>query len=149
MPDRYTPPADYRANLARMVGDVRAKHGFPVLLTPVRRRKFDADGNLVDTHGEYPGIVRDVAARLAVPLIDMHRKSAEALTRWGADSSAKLFLQVAPGETPNYPAGVHDNTHFRPAGARVMAELVVDGIRELGLGLTAHLVAQPGATVAR
>src|SRR4051812_18529878 len=32
--DRYTPPADYRANLLRMVADVRAKGGSPVLCTP-------------------------------------------------------------------------------------------------------------------
>src|SRR5471032_2164569 len=49
-PDRYTPPADFRRNLLRMVDDVRAKHGQPVLLTPVRRRKFDSNGQLEDTH---------------------------------------------------------------------------------------------------
>src|SRR6476620_6233069 len=68
--DRYTPPDDYRSNLARMVSDVRAKHGIPVLLTPVRRRKFDATGQLVDTHGEYPDLTRSVATALHVPLID-------------------------------------------------------------------------------
>jgi lysophospholipase L1-like esterase len=137
--DRYATPAEYRTNLERMVDEVRAKKGQPVLFTPVQRRKFDKDGKLVDTHGEYPGIVRAVAAERGVPLIDMHRSSAEVLQRYGPDSSAKLFLQVEVGETPNYPTGVHDNTHFRPLGAELMARLAVDGIRSLKLGLADHL----------
>ena len=138
-PDRYTPPADFRRNLLRMVDDVRAKHGNPVLLTPVRRRKFNGNGQLEDTHGEYPDITRSVASERDVPLIDMHRLSADVLSSYGADSSAKLFLQVEAGENPNYPDGVHDNTHFRPLGAELMARLVVDGIKSLMLDLAAHL----------
>src|SRR5439155_6356712 len=95
--DRYTPPADYRSNLIKFVKEVRAKKATPVLLTPVMRRKFDKDGKLVDTHGEYPDIVRSVAAEYRVPLIDMHRSSAAALARYGAEGSRKLFLQLKPG----------------------------------------------------
>ena len=138
-PDRYTPPDDYRKNLIRMVADVRAKHAMPVLLTPVRRRNFDKNGQLKDTHGEYPDIVRAIATEQDVPLIDMHKSSAEVVASFGADSSAKLFLQVEPGETPNFPEGVHDNTHFRPLGAELMARLAVDAIRSLHLPLAAHL----------
>ncbi len=136
--DRYTPPDDFRANLARMVADVRARHAHPVLLTPVRRRNFE-DGRLVDTHGEYPGLTRRVAAELNVPLIDMHASSAELLSSYGPDSSAKLFLQLEKGVNPNYPDGVHDNTHFRPLGAELMARLAVDGIRATLPELAARL----------
>jgi len=128
--DRYTPPDDYRRNLALMVAQVREKKGFPVLLTPVYRRKFDEQRNVVDQHGVYPDIVRSVAAELRVPLIDMHRSSGALLQRIGPDSSVKLYLQLEPGENPNYPQGVHDNTHFRPLGAELMAGLAVQGIRE-------------------
>jgi lysophospholipase L1-like esterase len=137
--DRYTPPDDYRANLVRMVGDVRARRAHPVLLTPIRRRKFDAEGKLVDTHGEYPDLVRAVAAEQRVPLIDMHGSTADLLARWGADSSRTLFLQLAPGAHPNYPNGIEDNTHLRPLGAELLARLAVDGIREAKLGLAEHL----------
>lgn len=137
--DRYTPPADYRANLLRMVADVRSKHGFPLLCTPVLRRTFDAERRAVDTHGIYPDLVRAVAAEQQVPLIDMDKSSAELLTRIGPDSSLKLFLQVEPGETPNYPEGVHDNTHFRPLGAELMAGLFVAGVRQTVPDLAAHI----------
>src|SRR6476620_4900990 len=55
-PEHYTTPAEYRANLMRMVADVRARNANPVLLTSVSRRKFDKAGKTVDTHGEYPGV---------------------------------------------------------------------------------------------
>jgi pectinesterase len=133
--DRYTPPADYRANLIRFVNEVRAKKALPVLLTPVMRRRFDEHGAFFDTHGEYPDIVRTVARDYRVPLIDMHRKSEEVLKRYGSEPSRKLFLQLKPGENPNYPNGIEDNTHFSPEGAEVMAQLAVDGIRALRLPL--------------
>jgi lysophospholipase L1-like esterase len=141
--DRYTPPSDYRANLTRMVNDVRAKAATPVLLTPLMRRKFDKQGKLVDTHGEYPDIVRSVAASLEVPLIDMHRASEKVLQQYGDAPSRKLFLQLKPGENPNYPQGVEDNTHFNPTGAEIMAGLAVQGIRDAKLGIAKYLKAVP------
>ena len=128
--DRYTPPQDFRKNLIRFIEDVRGKHAFPVLLTPLMRRRFDADNHLQDTHGEYPDIVRSVAAEYGAPLIDMHRKSQAVLERYGPEPSRALFLQLKPGASPNYPSGIEDNTHFSPAGAQIMAGLAVDGIRE-------------------
>jgi len=139
-PDRYTPPEDYRANLVRFVREARERKATPVLFTPVMRRKFTKEGAFVDQHGVYPGLVREVAAELKVPLIDMHRKSERALVGLGPEESRKLFLQLKPGEHANYPNGIEDNTHFNPQGAEQMAALAVEGIRELKLGLAKHLV---------
>ena len=137
--ERYTPPDAYRANLIRFTADVRAKKANIVLLTPVMRRKFDKDGNFVDTHGEYPDIVRTVAKEQKVPLIDMHRKSEAVIKKYGVEGSRALFLQLKPGENPNYPNGIVDNTHFRPAGAGEMAKLVIEGIRKDKLKLRKYL----------
>jgi lysophospholipase L1-like esterase len=143
--DRYTPPEDFRTNLIRLIEDVRAKKAFPVLLTPLMRRRFDADGHLQDTHGEYPGIVRSVAVEYKTPLIDLHRKSEKLLEQYGAEPSRALFLQLKPQENPNYPNGIEDNTHFSPAGAQIVTGLVVEGIREDKLPLASLLKAQPVA----
>lgn len=137
--ERYTPPEDYRKNLIRFVADVREKKAIPVLLTPVIRRRFDAQGNFVDTHGVYPDIVRQVAAEQHVALIDMHRMSEAVLKRYGAEESRKLFLQLKPGENANYPKGIEDNTHFSPAGAEIMAGLAVVAIKDQHLGLAKFL----------
>lgn len=138
-PDRYTPPEDYRKNLVRFVNEVREKKAIPVLLTPVMRRRFDKNGNFQDAHGEYPDIVRAVAAQQRVALIDIHRKSERVIKQYGVEESRKLFLQLKPNEHPNYPKGIEDNTHFSPLGAEIMANLVVEGIREQKLGLSKFL----------
>jgi lysophospholipase L1-like esterase len=138
--ERYTPPEDFRKNFERFIRDVRGKNANIVLLTPVMRRKFDKDGNFVDQHPpEYPETIRIVAREQRVPLIDMHRKSEAVIKRYGVEGSRALFLQLKPGENPNYPNGVEDNTHFRPAGAEEMAKIAVDGIRENKLGLRRFL----------
>ena len=137
--DRYTPPEDYRKNLIRFVNEVRGKKAIPVLLTPVMRRRFDKSGNFQDSHGEYPDIVRSVAAEYKVALIDMHRKSERVIKQYGVEESKKLFLQLKPNENPNYPNGIEDNTHFSPLGADVMASLAVEGIREQKLDLAKYL----------
>ncbi len=133
--DRYTPPADYSRNLSRFVADVRARQATPVLLTPVARRRFDEAGHVLDSHGEYPDLVRALAASEKVALIDMERRSAAVLQEAGVEPSKRLFLWVGAGESPNYPKGVEDNTHFSPAGAERMAEEFAFALRESGLGV--------------
>jgi lysophospholipase L1-like esterase len=139
----YTQPDDYRRNLETFVADVRARQGNPVLLTPAMRRGFDARGDLLDTHGTYPDIVRKLAADQAVPLIDMHRDSARVLREYGVEESKKLFLILDAGVNPNYPQGVQDNTHFSPLGAEEMAALAIDTIRQLIPDLAQHLKDKP------
>src|SRR2546421_4540514 len=116
--DRYTPPADFRNNLIKFVSESRSRKAIPVLLTPVMRRRFDKQGKLQDTHGEYPDVVRSVAAEYRVALIDMHRSSAAVLAKYGAEDSRKLFLQLKANQNSNYPNGIEDNTHFSPMGAK-------------------------------
>lgn len=119
--DRYTPPADYTRNLAGFVADVRTRQATPVLLTPVARRRFDENGLLQPSHGEYPDLVRALAAREKVVLIDMERRSSALLQETGAEPSKKLFLWLAPGAEANYLEGKEDNTHFSPIGAQRIA----------------------------
>lgn len=130
---------DYRNNLIKFVNEVWAKKAFPILLTPVMRRKFDDKGIFQDTHGEYPDAVRKVAQELKVPLIDMHRLSEAVLKKLGVEDSRTLFLQLKPNENANYPKGVEDNTHFNPKGAEIMANLAIDEIRKTKIGLKKFL----------
>lgn len=137
---RYTTPEQFQENLRKYVADSRAQRAHPVLLTPVTRRSFDSTGVLQDTHAEYAGLVREVAAAEKVPLIDMTRKSMELVSTWGEEKSVLLFHHLEPGEHPNYPGGKTDNTHFNELGARKMAQLVLQGILELDLGLEQFIV---------
>jgi lysophospholipase L1-like esterase len=138
-PAVYASPDDYKANLVKFIRETRSKGATPVLMTPVSRRKFEND-ILVKTHGEYPDAVKTVARKQGAALIDMESKSAAVLNRYGVEGSKELFLQLRPGENPNYPKGVEDNTHFRPKGADEMAKLAVEGIRETRIKLSKYLV---------
>ncbi len=137
--DRYTTPEDFTKNLERMVSDARAKRAIPVLLTPVMRRRFDANGKFYDTHGEYPDLTRATAAKLKVPLIDLHRASEKLLVALGAEQSKKLFLILQPNESPNYPKGLDDNTHFSDFGAQEMARLAIAELRSSKINLRKRL----------
>jgi lysophospholipase L1-like esterase len=138
----YSSPDDYRRNLLRFVDDVRAHGGHPVLFTPVVRRRFEGT-RLVDTHGAYADAARAAATEGHVPLVDMTRASAALVEPLGPDSSRTLWLHLEPGGSPNYPAGVHDDTHFNPVGAQRMAGLAIDAIRALHLELATQLHSCP------
>lgn len=138
--ERYTIPDQYKANLLRFISETRAKKGNPVLLTPVSRRRFDSTGKAMETHEVYSSVVRSLAREAHVPLIDLDQKSQEVLQQFGEEDSKLLFLQLKPGEHPNYPQGKVDNTHFNELGARIMAQSVLDGIRTLNLELAERIV---------
>ena len=141
---RYTTPEDYQMYLRKYVAETRAKGATPILLTPITRRRFDEQGKQVETHKHYSELMREVAESEGVFLIDMDRKSQALLNELGPEKSKLLFLQLEPGQNPNYPEGVTDNTHFSETGARMMAELVLTGIRELKLELADKIIKGEG-----
>lgn len=141
--DRYSTAVEFKANLLKFVLDSRKKHAIPILITPVARRKFDANEVIKETHGEYPDLVKQVASENDVPLIDLNEKSKILLNELGPESSKNFFNYLSIDENPNYPNGAKDDTHFNELGARRMAELVLQEIKFLNLDLVERIVA-PG-----
>jgi lysophospholipase L1-like esterase len=131
----FTTEEEFQNNLSRYVTETRSKKAIPVLLTPVARRKFDSTGHIVGTHEVYAELVRTVAKKYNVPLIDHDKKSQALLQQLGVTTSKLLFNHLTPGEHPNYPDGKIDDTHFSELGARKMAELVLAEIKNLKFGL--------------
>lgn len=123
---------DYRANLERYIRETEAKGAVPVILTPVMRRKFDENGKLVDQHGEYPAVAREVAQKHRLSLIDMHAASWKILEEQGEKGSKKIFMHYPGGIFPKFPQGITDNTHFSPYGAALMANTVADELMKQG-----------------
>ena len=142
-PDRYTSPEDYRRNLIKFVTETRSRQGLPVLITPVTRRKFDKAGQMQETHVVYSAATVAVAREYQVPLVDLDRLSRELLQQLGPDNSKYLFMQLEPGDHPNYPLGRNDNTHFTELGARKMAQLVVNELKAQHVALAEAHLAQP------
>ena len=135
----YTTEEEYVNNLTRYINESRLKKAIPVLITPVARRKFDLLGHIQGTHDVYSNLVREVARKNDVPLIDLDIKSQALLQQLGTETSKLLFNYLHPNEHPNYPEGKKDDTHFSELGARKMAEIVLAEIRNLKLGISNHI----------
>ena len=129
----------YKENLIRFVNDIRSKGANPILLTPVMRRKFNEQGKFVDQHGNYPGVVKQIATQMNVPLIDLHKSSETLIINEGVENSKRLFLNIPKNHFKNYKGKEEDNTHFSEYGAASMASLVCQSIKDQNLPLAKYL----------
>ncbi|MEU9171424.1 rhamnogalacturonan acetylesterase [Streptomyces sp. NPDC048420] len=115
-PTRYTEPwTTYQDYLRLYIDGARARGARPVLATSVERRKFDASGNAVPTHGEYPAAMRALAEEEGVALLDIQALSLALWQKLGVEETKTYF---------NWTATEQDNTHFNPPGAIAVARLV-------------------------
>lgn len=139
--ERYATPDTFMMNLTRFINETRAKKGIPVLFTPVSRRKFDNAGMAQETHAEYSALVKQVAAQEKVIFFDLDAKSRELYQQMGKENSKLLFLQLQKGEHPNYPDGKEDNTHFNELGARLIAQMILQALKEQVSDLSQRVIA--------
>ncbi|WP_320774452.1 rhamnogalacturonan acetylesterase [Streptomyces sp. CRN 30] len=115
-PTRYTEPwSTYQEHLRLYVDGARARGARPVLATPVERRRFDAAGTALPSHGEYPAAMRALAAEEGVALLDVQALSLALWQRLGVEGTKTYF---------NWTDTEQDNTHFNPPGAIEVARLV-------------------------
>lgn len=127
----YTDPAStFPQQLSWYCDEAIARGVQPVLLTPVSRRFFFDEHHMMYTHGEYPAAVRKLAQERNIPLCDLKKASRELFQTLGETKTAELFVQLQPGEHPNFPNGHDDKTHFNADGAKQICALVVDMLRQ-------------------
>jgi lysophospholipase L1-like esterase len=141
-PDRYTPPADYKEYLRRdYIRATRARGATPIVVTPVSRRDYNpSTGKFKVSFPAYVDAAKAVAAEEKVPLVDLSALSRAYLDSIGVEASKGIFLWLNPGQYPNFPNGVQDNTHFQEKGAIQMARLVSEEVAKLGLPLSQEVV---------
>ncbi|QOW11958.1 rhamnogalacturonan acetylesterase [Kaistella flava (ex Peng et al. 2021)] len=123
---RYTnPQTSYRHNLMNYITEARSKGAIPIMFSSIARRKFNEQGVLLDSHGNYTLIARLVAREMNVPFFDMQYLTENLEMIYGVENSKKLHLHYLPGEHPYYPKGIDDNTHLSVLGATEVAKLFV------------------------
>ena len=162
-PKRHTDVGStFDDNLRRYVRETREKGAHPVLLNSVVRRcwfveKDDNDDDeklrdrafagadkinsdtLVDTHGAYTKVPRQIAKEMNVPFVDATQITHDIETRLGAEGSRKLHMWFKPGECPGLPKGRQDNTHYNIYGAHVVANALADAVAQQVPALKKHV----------
>jgi lysophospholipase L1-like esterase len=133
--ERYTSLTGYKEFLRLYVNQSREKGAVPILVTPVARNYPWKNGRLGNTHGDYPGAMKEVASELDAYLIDLNTLSMEYFSEKGFDYvTTTYFMNFPAGLYPGYPDGSSDNTHFQPAGATAVASLVFGAMKGLNSG---------------
>ena len=119
----------YKELLKKYIKETREKGGKPVICTPVVRRHFDGNGNLLDTHGDYLKVVRTVARETKTPLVDMEALTRKLVIDLGPEKSKDLFTMRKNGL---------DSTHLCHAGALQVAELFVKNAKKQHLKIARY-----------
>ncbi|WP_037305414.1 rhamnogalacturonan acetylesterase [Amycolatopsis orientalis] len=133
--DKTTNATTFRDNLTKLVNGVRERGGVPVLVTPPVRRQFNGTKltpTALHVNGvgvDLPAVMRALGRSANVPVIDLTAKSKALVESMGPTASQQLYLTREAG----------DNTHFSAQGGAEMANLVVQGVRELDLSLAGYL----------
>ncbi len=133
------PYLNFYNELRFMIEKVRKNGAFPVFVTPTQRRSFNNEGKIVETHGEYPNAMRQLAKEENILLIDLHVSTRILYETLGIDNSKRAFVHYPANTFPNQPNALEDNTHFNPYGAYQIAKCVVEGIRQLNLPITKYV----------
>ncbi|HWC97161.1 MAG TPA: rhamnogalacturonan acetylesterase [Candidatus Sulfopaludibacter sp.] len=127
-PQTYVEPfTTHKQYLKTYIAEARRRGAIPVLVTPMQRHNFDAQGKVKNTLGDFPESIRQTAREENVALIDLTRMSIALYESLGPQKSWLLF------------SGGRDATHHSAYGAYELAKCVVEGIRTSRLDL-AHFV---------
>ena len=139
-PTRYTnPQTSYRHNLIRYIDEARSKGAVPILFSSIARRKFNKEGVLLDSHGNYTLVARLVAQEKNVPFFDMQYRTENLEMEYGVEGSKKLHLHFQPGENAFFPEGKTDDTHLSVLGATEISKLFVEELKKQNHPLAKYL----------
>lgn len=129
-PESTDAATDYKTYLRKYIDDSRAMGAIPILVTPMVRRTFNADGSLQDDLQRYADAMKAVGAEKKVAVIDLHTASKQMIEQLGPAKAAELANKKG------------DATHFNEQGARAMAGLVMKELPTAAPGLKADLKAE-------
>lgn len=124
------PVDEFKKNLEDFIIEVKQKQSIVILCTPIKRRIFE-NGQLQDIHAGYPQIIRDVARKHEVILLDFHAYATELINKLGEEESQKLYLILQAGHYRNFIEGTFDTTHLSVYGARHYAQYAAGTIKKI------------------
>lgn len=135
----YEPYGEYQADIKDYCDKIIAKGGQPILITSTQRRRFDKDGKVENTLGDFPQAMRDYAKENNIPLIDLNKMSMQFYEALGEENSKKALVHYPAGTFPGQTKAFADNTHFNTYGAYELAKCIVQSIIDQDLTLREHI----------
>ena len=131
----------FQYQLKLFVDKVRDAQATIIFITPTQRRRFDETTHtkILETHGDYPDAMRDVARREMVPVIELHDMTRDFFETLGFEGSKKALVHYPANTFPGQEKPLEDNTHFNPYGAYEVAKMVVMGMKQTGLPIVKDL----------
>lgn len=119
-PESTDAATDYKDNLRRYIDESREIGATPILVTPMVRRTFDAQGEITESQplpnrslSAYADAMKEVGREKGVAVIDLYASSRALAENLGPEASAKMSPKKG------------DVTHFNEKGARAIADLVM------------------------
>jgi lysophospholipase L1-like esterase len=126
------PPARYEQYLTQVVNAVRAHNGTPVIVTPVSRKSFGADGKITDSFvangGSYVAAAKDAAKINNAAMIDLN------------GLSAKFYEALGRADAPKAFANPNESTHHSDYGSYEISKCMIQGIIDAKLPLADWVV---------
>jgi len=107
--------------MRKFIDDTRAKGATPIICSLVPRKSWDANGQIKRNRGDYGIWTEEVAQQEKVGFIDLNEIAAARYDALGHDQTMTLFPTATPDE----------HTHTNWAGAQVLAQCVVAGLKHL------------------
>ena len=134
------PFTTYKEYLGKFIDEAQSRGATPVLVTSMHRRSFDSTGHIVNTLGDYPAAMRQLADERHVALVDLNAMSKLFYEALGPMQSTKAFVHYPAGTYPGQATELKDDTHFNNYGAYELARMMVEGLRASGLPLARLLL---------
>ncbi|MGA8108703.1 MAG: rhamnogalacturonan acetylesterase [Acidobacteriaceae bacterium] len=137
--EREVPLQQYQENLRGFVTEARAQGVRPLLVTPLARRYFGADGKIHSDLTAYSDAMKAVASQAKVPLIDLQDESIAYLDQVGETAGMKLGItkKDAAGKT------IPDKTHLNWEGSYVFGRMVAVDLGRVEPQLARDVLPQP------
>lgn len=136
-PERYTEPfTEFQRYLSMYLDGAQEKGAFPLLITPVARLNYK-NGDYANDFPEYCESMKQLGARRNVPVIDLMNAALLHYQKIGFNAAREYYMASFNGT---------DYTHFNEHGARQIAALLAEEIREMNI-LLSRFVKEKGEQV--
>lgn len=131
-PERYISVEDYKKLITeKYMGEVTKRGGTPVLMTATAAGWWDEEkGNFMESRADYADPTREIAKETGCKFIDINRIMTDAWNTMDKDDVLSGYFVCEPLESKAYPVGTNDTTHMKPKGAKRVAGMVAEAVRE-------------------